>query len=150
MKRNGLAMMLVVLMLAGCTSFHEIKPLSPEVGNPNFPKQVETLQPTFKWEAVQREGITYDLIVFEGIKIESLWEGVKRSVGKEIYYREGLPQAEHKIEAPLEPGKEYYWTVRTRQGDKVSEWAKYDYTLFLGTAYMKAGNQPFIFKTPEQ
>lgn len=149
MKRNSLVTILVVLMLAGCTSFHEIKPLSPEVGNPNFPKQAETLQPTFKWEAPQGKGITYDLIVFEGIKIESFWKGVKRSIGKEIYYREGLPQTEHKIEKPLEPGREYYWTVRTRQGEKVSEWAKYDYTLFLGTAYMRAGNQPFIFKTPE-
>lgn len=150
MKKNGLAIILLVLMLSGCTSFHAIKPLSPEVGNPNFPSQVETLQPTFKWEEAQGAGITYDLIVYEGIKVESFWEGVKRSVGKELYYREGLPQPEHKMEVPLEPGREYYWSVRTRQGEKVSEWAKYDYTLFLGTAYMRAGNQPFIFETPKQ
>ncbi len=150
MKRHNLIITIFLLVLVGCTSFSDIKPLSPEVGNPNFPKQAENLQPTFKWEAAQRSGVTYDLIVYEGIKVESFWEGVKRSVGKEIYYKEGLTKTEHKIEIPLEPGREYYWTVRTRQGDKVSSWAKYDYTLFLGTAYMRTGNRPFVFKTPEK
>lgn len=149
MRMSRLAIIVSLVVLAGCTSFGNIKPIYPEVGNPNFPKETQSLQPTFRWEAVKSTGATYDLIVYQGIKTESFWEGVKRSIGEEIYYREGLTQTEHKLEEPLQPGKEYYWTVRVRHGDQTSEWAKYDYTLFLGTAYMKAGNQPFIFKTPE-
>jgi len=147
--RNGIVLLAVVAVLAGCTSFHELKPLYPDVGNPNFPTRVDSLQPTFRWEAAKESGTSYDFIIYEGIRTESFMAGVKRAVGKEIYYRENLPQPEHRVEEPLQPDREYYWTVRTRQGDRVSAWARYDYTLFLGTAYMRAGNQPFIFKTPE-
>jgi len=114
-----------------------------------MPKAVESLQPTFRWEASPEPGVLYDFIVYEGIKVESFWEGTKRSVGREVYYRQGLKMAEHKIEEPLKPDTEYYWSVRTRRGNRVSEWAIYDYTLFLGTAYMRASNRPFVFKTPE-
>ena len=149
MKNNLLVLIIVFLILAGCTSFHGIKPIYPMVGNPNFPKQVDSLQPTFRWEPSPGPDVTYDFVIYEGIKVESFWEGTKRSVGKEVYYRQGLKEPEHKIEEPLKPETEYYWSVRIRRGDTVSEWAIYDYTLFLGTAYMKAVNHPFIFKTPE-
>ncbi|MDT8421620.1 MAG: hypothetical protein RQ754_14430 [Desulfuromonadales bacterium] len=150
MKTYIFMLLAICLVASGCTSFSGLKPVYPDVGNPNMPKQIDSLQPTFKWEASAGSDATYDLIVYEGIKIESFWEGVKRSVGKEIYYKEGLGITEHMIEKPLEPAREYYWTVRTRHGNNVSDWAKYDYTLFLGTAYLKAGNQPFIFRTPSQ
>lgn len=149
MKINRLLLTIVLLVVAGCTSFQGIKPVSPEVGNPNFPTQTDSLLPTFRWEASAEPETTYDFIVYEGIKVESFLEGIKRSVGKEVYYRQGLKASEHKIEEPLQPDAEYYWSVRMRRGDKVSDWAKYDYTLFLGTAYMHAGDQPFIFKTPK-
>jgi uncharacterized protein (DUF2164 family) len=148
MKIKILLLTAVLLVVGGCTSFQGIKPVSPEVGNPNFPTVTDSLQPTFRWEASPEPDTTYDFIVYEGIKVESFVEGIKRSVGKEVYYRQGLKTSEHKIEELLQPDAEYYWTVRMRHGDNVSEWAKYDYTLFLGTAYMKAGNRPFIFKTP--
>jgi len=147
-KRLGL-LLLAALLLAGCTSFHGVKPLYPEVGNPRFPTETESLRPTFRWEASAYPDATYDFIVYEGVRIESFMEGVKRSVGKEIYYRQGLTGTEHTIEETLKPDSDYYWSVRVRRGETVSEWALYDYTLFLGTAYVHAGNQPFIFKTPE-
>ncbi len=149
MKRNHLVFIVLSFVLAGCTSFHGVRPVYPEPGNPNMPKAVESLQPTFRWEASPEPGVLYDFIVYEGIKVESFWEGTKRSVGREVYYRQGLKMAEHKIEEPLKPDTEYYWSVRTRRGNRVSEWAIYDYTLFLGTAYMRASNRPFVFKTPE-
>ncbi len=149
MKTNFLVLIVVSLVLAGCTSFHGIKPIYPEVGNPNFPKQVDSLQPTFRWEPSPESDVIYDFIIYAGIKVESFVEGTKRSVGREVYYRQGLKEPEHKIEEPLKPDTEYYWSIRARRGEKVSEWAIYDYTLFLGTAYMKAGNRPFIFKTPK-
>jgi len=149
MKINVLALIVATLVLTGCTSFHGIKPVYPEVGNPNFPKQADSIQPTFRWEPSTEPDSAYDFIIYEGIKLESFWEGTKRSLGREVYYRQGLKGPQHKIEEPLKPDTEYYWSVRIRHGDKVSKWAIYDYTLFLGTAYMMAGNRPFIFKTPK-
>lgn len=140
---------LLAFILAGCTSFHGLKPLYPDPGHPSSPKKVESLQPTFRWQASSTQGVTYDLIIYEGIKVSD-WKGTKRSVGREVYYREGLTGTEHRMEEPLKPKSEYYWSIRARNGDKVTAWSLYDYTLFLGTAYVKATNQPFIFQTPDK
>lgn len=142
----GLVTLLVVLF--GCTSFRGIAPIYPEVGNPNYPQLADSLQPTFKWQPVSEPEITYDFIMYEVLKNESFMEGTKRFVGKKVYYRQGLIKSEHTMEEILKPGSEYYWSVRTRRGDKISEWSIYDYTLFLGTAYVNQANRPFIFKTP--
>ncbi|PLX94603.1 MAG: hypothetical protein C0621_05345 [Desulfuromonas sp.] len=147
MKASTSLILILLLLLSGCTTFHGVTPLYPEVGNPNYPADVETTQPTFRWEAVDAPGTTYDLIVYNGIKVETFLEGVKRSRGEEIYYREGIETNAHKIEIHLEMGKEYYWSVRTRKGETVSTWGSYDYTLFLGTAYVKFWNRPYIFET---
>lgn len=135
--------------ITGWTSFAGVKPVFPEVGNPNFPTAIDTLRPTFEWQAKPGAG-SYDLIVYEGIKEESFWEGTKRAVGREVYYREALLSTRHTIEQDLAPGTEYYWSVRIRRGDEVSDWSVYDYTLFLGTAYMHAGKRFFVFHTPEE
>lgn len=137
-----------ILLLAGCTSFHGLKPIYPEVGHPRSPPQVDSLQPTFRWEPAPGHDVSYDFIIYEGIKVESFWEGTKRSVGKEVYYRQDLQTPQHRIEEPLRADAEYYWSVRTRRGEKVSEWTLYDYTMFLGTAYVSFTNQPFLFTTP--
>ena len=150
MKRRICAFIISAFVLIGCTSFSGVKPLYPKVSNPNYPTTVENLQPTFRWEPLPESDVTYDFIIYEGIKEESFLKGVKRAVGREIYYRERLKETEHKIEEPLKPGAEYYWSVRMRKGQNVSKWSLYDYTLFLGTAYMKASNYPFLFKTPKE
>jgi hypothetical protein len=55
--------------LAGCTSFHLLKPMNPGVGNPNKdPDEVASLRPTLSWEPSADTGVTYDLIIYEGIK----------------------------------------------------------------------------------
>lgn len=149
MKRYTIITVLSVILFLGCTSFKGIKPIYPAVGNPNMPKAVDSLTPTFRWEPSKEPGVTYDFVVYEGIKEETFRKGTKRAVGRQIYYREGLTGTEHVIEEPLNPDSEYYWSVRTRIGDAVSQWSIYDYTLFLGTAYMHAGNAPFIFRTPK-
>lgn len=144
MIRWGSLLAAFSLLLAGCTSFHGLEPISPAVGNPNFPKLADSLQPTLRWKAAENEDVTYDLIVYKGLKTESFWEGPKRAVGPEVYYRKGLKETYHRIEKTLEPETEYYF----RHGERVSKWALYDYSLFLVTAYVHAGNRLFIFLTP--
>lgn len=147
MNRGVPAFVVVLLLLSGCTTPRGITPIYPAIGNPNFPRQVESLQPTFEWEIVP-EVDAYDLAVYEVVKTGSLWEPTTRTMGREIYYREGLKAPRHKIEMTLTPTQEYYWSIRTRVGDSVSDWSVYDYTLFLGTGVYQEKSTPFIFKTP--
>jgi hypothetical protein len=150
MKHYRILFLLLAFVMSSCTSFRGVKPLYPEPGNPGLPSKVDSLQPTFRWEPSSDAGVTYDFIVYECLKVSNWLKGTKRSVGREIYYRQGLNSTEHKIEEPLKPDSEYFWSIRTRQGEKVSSWSLYDYTLFLGMGYTKATNQPFLFKTPDQ
>lgn len=154
MRRNDWMLaipIMYLLVLTGCTTFHGLKPIYPKVGSPDFPKGVDSLRPTFRWEPSSESDVTYDFIIYEGIYVPATWtEKAKRSVGREVYFREGLLKPEHKIEEPLKPDSEYYWSIRIRRGQRVSAWSLYDYDLFLGTAYISASNYPFIFKTPEE
>jgi hypothetical protein len=143
-----ITLVLSSLALVGCTTFTGVKPVYPDVGNPNFPSVVDSLQPTFQWEP-RLDADSYDFAIFESIRTDSLLEGIKRSVGKQVYYREELRDTKHRLEEPLKPATEYYWSVRVRRGSNVSPWSLYHYTLFLGTGYTRASNFPFIFKTPK-
>lgn len=149
MKINLLALMIISLILVGCTTFHGIEPIYPKVGNPISPKGVNSLQPTFRWKPSPEPDVTYDIIIYECIKLKSFWRGIERSVGREVYYRQGLKEAEHKINEPLKPDSEYYWSIRTRQGEKVSKWATYDYVDRLSCLdCLRYWNLLFIFETP--
>ncbi len=140
----------LILIFNGCTSFSLIKPIYPSVGNPNKdPDKIESLQPTLQWEASNYADATYDLIIFEGSKEESFWEGTKRSIGDTVYYKEDLKETSHKIDKVLKPDTEYYWTIRVRRPGFISAWSTYDYELFLVLSYMRVSNSLFRFKTPE-
>jgi hypothetical protein len=150
MKVWRLVAALALMGLMGCTKPHIITPIYPKVGNPDLPTRVDSLQPTLKWQPAEGGDVTYDLVIYESITTSSAWEGKKKALGREVYYRKGLASTEHRLEEPLKPDSEYYWSVRMRKGEAVSKWATYDYDLFLGAAYMWARNKPFMFKTPSQ
>lgn len=135
-------------MITGCSrTFNVVKPVYPGIGSPpNFMTSVEDLQPTFEWEAAAESGVAYDLVIYEVVVARTSWD-VKRSVGKKVYYKEALLETEHKITEPLEPGKEYCWSIRTRKGSLVSEWSRYDQFVFFVTGYSKRSNAFFMFKT---
>jgi hypothetical protein len=142
-----LARLTLIVMVVGCaTSFPSIKPIAPSTGHPLFPTTVDSLRPTFQWEASPDPGATYDLVIHEGIG--SIYEN-KRAVGKEVYYRQGLSAARWTVEEPLKPDTEYYWSVRVRRGTVVSEWARYDFYAFTGLGFGSIQNHLFVFKTPK-
>lgn len=139
----------VIIITNNCTSFTLIKPVYPEVGNPKSnPDKVESLQPVLEWEPSKYTEASFDLIVLEVLKDESFWEGTKRSIGDTVYYKEDLKGTSHKIEVELKPDTEYYWSVRIRRGDEVSDWSRYNYEVFLLLSYTKISNSLFRFKTP--
>ena len=152
MRSNSLALVAAsALMLAGCggPTFSLLKPVYPEAGNPLYATKVDNLQPTFRWEAAKEPGVVYDFILYECIG-----EYIDRMVGRELYYREGLTATEHQIEYTLVPGKEYFWTVRLREGDKVSGWATYNYTPTMADSLIHSDvtgrNLYFLIATPKK
>jgi len=154
MKRWIFILTIVLLGLSACTTFHGVTVISPKVGHPNAPTKVESLQPILKWKPSSQMDVTYDVIIYEGIATREGFDIVrawpKRAMGKEVYYREGFKETEHKVEDLLKSDNEYYWSVRVRQGEQVSEWSRYDYLLFGGVAYVKGDNLLFMFKTPKK
>ena len=147
MKKNTWIWAVLSLLIVGCATAEGVTPVHPEIGNPNYPTVVESLQPSFEWKPAE-SAEAYDLIVYECIKVGSFWEGTSRTVGREVYYRQGLADTRHRIEEALKPDTEYYWSVRMRRGNRVSAWSVYDYTLFLGAGMYHAENELFFFKTP--
>jgi hypothetical protein len=140
-----------LILITGCTSYHIVKPVSPSVGNPNRdPAEVTSLQPTLTWEASPDTSVTYDLIIYEGRKDESFWKGTKRSIVDTAYYQEALTINSHTLQTALKPKTEYYWSVRVRRGNETSEWARYDYTVFLVLSYIKVRDAFFRFRTPDK
>lgn len=139
--RNVIFLILVYILLYGCSS---VGTSTPTLGlRPEYPENrtsgtqilfvdVDSLQPTFRWESFPRphdfkadtqgmlsriKNITYAL------KIWRIENGLPSEV---IYSRFGLPMPSHKIEIPLETCAKYFWTVRARfelDGQtRVTEW----------------------------
>ena len=143
MKKLNLCFIIVSIIVCACaTKFSGVSVVEPEIGN-----TVKDLQPLIKWEQSSRADVTYDVIIYEGLKVKS---SNQRMVGKMVYYRENLPDTQHKVEETLKPSQDYYWSVRVRQGNTVSSWSLYNYFAFYGVGYSAGSNLPFLFKTPEK
>ena len=54
-------------LLAGCTTFHGQRPISPDVGG-----RIDSLQPTLRWEPAEGADVAYDLVVARAVSTEVL------------------------------------------------------------------------------
>lgn len=142
-------LVLGLLGLTACTTFHSVEPIDPKVAGPRNLTLVDSLQPALKWKpSTQAE--SYDLIVYKPGKTQAFGETQERERLMKVYYRERLTDTAHRLEEPLQPDAEYYWSVRIRSGDKVSEWSRYDYRMFLVLAWHFTNNALFGFRTPSK
>lgn len=114
-------------MITACSSFHGVKPIFPGLSL-GPPKNIQTLQPTLQWEPSSDLNSSYDIIVYEAIQVQELPGGgyVNQEKLRKAYYREGIKDTKHEMEEPLKRGTKYYWTVRVRHGQEVSDWSSYD------------------------
>lgn len=112
-----------------------VRPVRPEGLEPMGPwggwQEVEALEPTLEWEClpgIERAGLTYDLRISRVISTSGSTDygGGRWTWGPVAYYRTNLPEARHRVEAPLTPASYYYWEVRLRRGDVVGPWSSYD------------------------
>ena len=113
-------------------------------GNTYLWPVVKDEQPTLRWETFPRPGdlaadahqvlaqataVRYDL---------RIWRSADGFPGELVYARDGLPQATHRVEQPLPPGREYFWSVRARftlyGQTRVIDWSRIESPLPLGAA----------------
>jgi hypothetical protein len=116
--------------LPACTSYEGLR-----IVEPAYQETVTTLRPTLRWDAVPGKNLTYDVVLYEGEDIAP------------VYQREGLGGTTHRVEQDLKPGTRYRWSVRTRQGDSVSEWSQHQTQVFTGVSYHSRKRMP-EFTTP--
>lgn len=127
--------------LVGCTTYHGLKPITPKVSD-----QTTSVHPTFTWKPSKIENIKYDFIIYDLIMKRTAGLNYVPVGGKTVYYRESLDKCEHTVEADLEPGKEYLWSVRVREGNKVGPWSLYDFHAYYIFGYVIQKNYPFKLK----
>jgi len=163
--RSTSLLIVLFLGLTSCfvrTTYPVIKPISPvHKATTDYTQmpQVDSLQPTFRWELSKespRHDTIYDLVIHEA----ALDRGYRKSpswVSKRLVYRrDGLKETEHRVEIALEPSKHYIWSVRYHQGAKVSGWSACNGLLVsLIPIPGAAGAQnikglPFVFRTPRR
>ena len=140
---------LLALMACTTTTTHGITPISPRAGMSSWtdePPVVETLQPTFRWEPVDESNARYDFVIFQSY--DHL--GQEAVVGRKVYYREGLQEPEHTVEVSLQPGQHYYWSVRVRRGEEVSDWSRFDYSNWFSCSPYYREFAFFRFRTPSK
>jgi hypothetical protein len=127
-----------------------VEPIDPPQADGDFP-EVSGLSPTLTWHAVKGEDVTYDVIVYEAIPYGPPL--AKRYVqGRVVEYARGISGTSHKLEIVLKPDSTYFWTIRLRRGDVVSEWSSASYWKFgffiVAAISESAGRVPYQFRTP--
>ncbi len=109
-----------VIGLVACSINYDLIPISPVADRPDHPDPVDSLQPTLEWNPYRGPDVTYDVIIYQGVRVKQPYSLGKQLVpGKVIYHRQGIKEPKHTIEEPLKPNTEYCWKIMARTGDKV-------------------------------
>ncbi|MGH7148015.1 MAG: hypothetical protein ACREIJ_08980 [Nitrospiraceae bacterium] len=150
-------LILVTLETLGCGTTPQVVGLRPEQP-PLDTTRMESLRPMLRWESFPRPAdnrelgagsnsritsTSYDLKIWKtgegyqtvrsgvfGANSYSAWrhEARDRDPGDLVYAREGLPNPFHLVDTLLEPGTQYYWSVRARfqldGRDRATEWSE--------------------------
>ena len=117
--------------------------LSPNTAKQTTPT-VSGLQPTFRWEPASGAGVRYDIVIYEAMR----YFNGRQIPGRVVDYAEGLDKPQYQPTSPLKPKTTYYWSVRLRKGDTVSNWTRYSYTAFYGIRISRRLNHLYTFDTP--
>ncbi|HYA41889.1 MAG TPA: hypothetical protein VEF34_11330, partial [Syntrophobacteraceae bacterium] len=115
---------------------------------------IDTLQPDLQWKDIKSQGQTYDVCVWEtpsSIQDEAFFAVLvmHRSWGEQVCYVESISENHYKVPKQLKPKTCYHWSVRTRSGNNVSEWASFSQSM-VGFVIGHEGNIPYGFITPEK
>lgn len=121
-------------------------PLTPSGKKlPGLWPDADSLTPLFSWDPSTSEGVTYDLVLYEGV----LAAANLYMRGHIATYVEGLEKAEWRPDEPLEPGGRYFWSVRLRKGNDVTAWSTQGFFIFALVASASGSGQWFHFQAPK-
>lgn len=133
-----------------CTKkYHGVTPIQPKTATQSF-NVVDSLTPSFEWKPSSKEGITYDLVIYEAMPYSLAGMVTEYLPGRVVVYEEGLKSPAWQPDAPLKPDHKYYWAVRLRQDRIVSNWSKYSYFAFYIVGWASGHGQWFSFSTPSK
>jgi hypothetical protein len=121
-----------------------VRPVSPLHGVLSHPV-TDSLTPKLAWSPVNREGVTYDVAIYESL----FAPGLARARGALVAYAERLNEPSFTPGSPLAAGKRYEWSVRLRQGDAVSTWSTTGYFVFFVVGWVAGSGNWFGFATPD-
>jgi len=131
-----------------CTSrYRGVEPISPEMIIDGFPVATN-LTPTFKWKPSVYSRVTYDLVVYEAASHSSTLIPADYTPGRLALYEEDINQPQFIPRTPLKPETKYYWSVRLRDGDLVSDWSSFSYAVFVVVYAASGQGNWFGFSTP--
>lgn len=166
----GLALLCVA---SGCAPFPAagLRPLPLLTPGDSIISHVDSLQPTFRWEAFPRpEDLKVDkagrLALARNPTYElRIWRAEDLFPAELVYARSGLTEPVHTVETPFAPDTLYLWTIRARfelNGEpRVMEWGVLTTDRVmdplwgsLNPAYIETAKVPpngyYMFKTPSR
>lgn len=132
-----------------CLWLHDISWPKTDISygrKPRVPNTVTSLQPVLEWVPSEKKEATYEVIVVE--QFNDPQHHKVFNPGRTVFIREGITETKVRIEPPLEFDRIYWWSVRARNGDGVSEWSRYDYSGSYFYVHVYAKNFPYPFRTP--
>ena len=131
-------------------NFRGVIPVQPEQGEGQFPV-VGSLNPTLSWKPAAREGLTYDVAIYEVIPY-GMAPSMRYVQGRLVEYGEAVSAVNYTVREQLKPNASYFWSVRLRDGDTTSDWSSMSYRKFafllVAAAWESQTLAPFRFKTP--
>ena len=124
-----------------------VTPLSPEVTTSGFPK-TSNLSPEFRWQGSSRPDVSYDLVIFEAATFSIDRITSDHMKGRLVEYIEDIKGTNWRLDTSLKPETKYYWSVRLRDGGRVSRWSTQSHFGFIIVAMWSGSGQWFQFETP--
>jgi hypothetical protein len=140
---------------------HGVTPVSPASRALEF-APVGSLQPTLEWRPAAGANVTYDVMVYEALPHTGSWQPAMLAAqpgwmstryvqGALVDSATGLREPWYALKAPLQPNSKYFWTVRLRDGEAVSDWSTLSFGGFSFLVFiqgMSSGSGwPFSFST---
>lgn len=125
-----------------------VVPVTPRVSASKF-ILLENDPPTFEWKPSTNSNVSYDLIIYEAPAYAGSDMAQARIPGKVFFYEENIPTTKFSLPKKLNRKSKYYWSLRLRDNDTVSNWTRFDYFYFFVIGSSFASNQMFSFATAE-
>ena len=104
--------------------FAGIRPISPPA-NVVFTASpvIYGLKPEFRWQPSKAADVSYDLVVYESIKMSPFDYNRPYIPGRIVLYKQSLKSPSYQMVQEFKTNERYCWTVRMRKNGTVTNWS---------------------------